>query len=65
MGRKAIGLDLGSTLSEVAVIENGKTVVITNEEGSKTTPSVVYIKEGERKIGGPAKRQMLTMPKIQ
>lgn len=63
MGRKAIGLDLGSTLSEVAVIENGKTVVITNEEGSKTTPSVVYIKEGERKIGGPAKRQMLTMPK--
>lgn len=63
MGRKAIGLDLGSTLSEVAVIENGKTIVITNEEGSKTTPSVVYIKEGERKIGGPAKRQMLTMPK--
>ena len=63
MGRKAIGLDLGSTLSEVAVIENGKTVVITNEEGSKTTPSVVYIKEGERKIGGTAKRQMLTMPK--
>lgn len=63
MGKKVIGLDLGSTLSEVAVIENGKPLVVANDEGSKTTPSVVYIKDGERKIGGPAKRQMITNPK--
>lgn len=63
MSKKAIGIDLGSTASEVCVIESGKPVVVTNEEGSKMTPSVVYIKDGERKIGGSAKRQMLTMPK--
>lgn len=60
---KAISIDLGSTASETAVIENGKPVVITNEEGSKMTPSVVYINGSERKIGGSAKRQILTSPK--
>lgn len=63
MSKKVIGIDLGSTASEVCVIENGKPVVVTNDEGSKMTSSVVYIKDGERKIGGAAKRQMLTMPK--
>jgi molecular chaperone DnaK len=63
MSNKAIGIDLGSTLSEICVIENGKPTVIVNEEGSKTTPSVVYINGSERKIGGSAKRQMLTSPK--
>lgn len=59
----AIGIDLGSTLSEVAVIENGKTVVIPNDEGSMTTPSVVCFKEETPIVGGRAKRQMLTAPK--
>lgn len=63
VNKYAIGIDLGSTESEVSIIESGKPVVVTNEEGSKMTPSVVYIKDGERKIGGSAKRQMLTMPK--
>lgn len=63
MSKKAIGLDLGSTESEICVIENGKPNVIVNEEGSKMTPSVVYVKGAERKIGGSAKRQMLTSPK--
>lgn len=60
---KAIGIDLGSTLSEVAVIEAGKPVVIVNEEGSSTTPSVVALKNGERKVGNSAKRQMIVNPK--
>lgn len=60
---KAISLDLGSTLSEVAVIENGKPVVIANEEGSYTTPSVISLKDKSPKVGGAAKRQMLTAPK--
>jgi len=60
---KAIGIDLGSTLSEVAVIEAGKPVVIVNEEGSSATPSVVALKNGERKVGNSAKRQMIVNPK--
>ena len=60
---KAIGIDLGSTLSEVAVIENGKPVVIVNEEGSRTTPSVITIKNGERKVGAAANRQKVVNPK--
>ena len=60
---KAIGIDLGSTLSEVAVIENGKPVVIVNEEGSRTTPSVIMIKNGERKVGAAANRQKVVNPK--
>ena len=63
MSKRAIGIDLGSTLSEVAVIEGGKPVVIVNEEGSNTTPSVVGLKNGERKIGNSAKRQMIVNPK--
>lgn len=60
---KAIGIDLGSTLSEVSVIENGKPVVIVNEEGSRTTPSVITIKNGERKVGAAANRQKVVNPK--
>lgn len=60
---KVIGIDLGSTLSEVAVIEGGKPVVVTNEEGSSTTPSIINLKEGSPKVGGAAKRQMLVTPK--
>jgi molecular chaperone DnaK len=60
---KIIGIDLGSTLSEVAVMEGNNPVIITNDEGSRTTPSVVYINDGERKVGAPAKRQAITNPK--
>ena len=60
---KAIGIDLGSTLSEVAIIENGKPVVIVNEEGSRTTPSVIMIKNSERKVGAAANRQKVVNPK--
>jgi len=60
---KVIGIDLGSTLSEVSVVEGGKPVIIVNEEGGRTTPSVVVIKNGERKVGAAAKRQAVTNPK--
>ena len=60
---KVIGIDLGSTLSEVSVMEGGKPTVIINEEGSRTTPSVISFKNGERKIGAAAKRQAITSPK--
>lgn len=60
---KAVGIDLGSTLSEVSVIENGKPVVIANDEGSYTTPSIINLKDSNPKVGGAAKRQMLTVPK--
>ena len=63
MSKTVIGIDLGSTLSEVAIIENGKPVVVVNEEGSYTTPSVIALKNGERKVGGAAKRQMIVNPK--
>ena len=63
MSKKAIGIDLGSTLSEVAIIEGGKPTVIVNEEGSQTTPSVVLLMDGERKVGNSAKRQMVVHPK--
>ena len=62
MSKKIIGLDLGSTLSEVAVIEAGKPVVVVNEEGSRTTPSVVSLKDGERKVGASAKRAQVVNP---
>ncbi|MBP3617334.1 MAG: molecular chaperone DnaK [Lachnospiraceae bacterium] len=55
---KIIGIDLGTTNSCVAVMEGGKPVVITNTEGSRTTPSVfAFTKNGERVVGDPAKRQ--------
>lgn len=58
---KIIGIDLGTTNSCVAVMEGGKPVVITNTEGSRTTPSVVaFSKTGERLVGEPAKRQAVT-----
>ena len=60
---KVIGCDLGSTLSEVAVIEGGKPTVIANEEGSYTTPSVISFKDGSPKVGNAAKRQMIVSPK--
>ena len=60
---KVIGIDLGSTLSEVAVMEGGKPTIIVNEEGGRTTPSVVSFKDGGRKVGAAAKRQAITNPK--
>ncbi len=60
---KVIGIDLGSTLSEVAVMEGGKPTIIVNDEGGRTTPSVVSFKDGERKVGASAKRQEITNPK--
>lgn len=60
---KIIGIDLGTTNSCVAVMEGNEPVVIPNEEGKRTTPSVVaFMDNGERKIGDPAKRQAITNP---
>lgn len=60
---KIIGIDLGTTNSCVAVIEGNEPVVIQNEEGRRTTPSVVgFLDNGERKIGDSAKRQAITNP---
>jgi molecular chaperone DnaK len=60
---KVIGIDLGTTNSCIAVIENGETVVIPNAEGSRTTPSVVaFTQNGERLVGQVAKRQSVTNP---
>ncbi|MCF6237643.1 MAG: molecular chaperone DnaK [Candidatus Marinimicrobia bacterium] len=60
---KIIGIDLGTTNSCVSVIEGKESVVITNAEGGRTTPSVVaFTKEGNRLVGQPAKRQAITNP---
>jgi len=60
---KIIGIDLGTTNSCVSVMEGNEPVVIANDEGRRTTPSVVaFLKSGERKVGDPAKRQAITNP---
>lgn len=60
---KIIGIDLGTTNSCVAVMEGNEPIVIANDEGRRTTPSVVaFLKNGERKVGDPAKRQAITNP---
>ncbi len=60
---KIIGIDLGTTNSVVAVMEGNEPVVIPNEEGRRTTPSIVaFLDGGERKVGDPAKRQAITNP---
>lgn len=62
MKGKAIGIDLGTTFSCVAVMEAGKPVVIVNAEGERTTPSVVAIKGNERIVGRPARNQAILNP---
>lgn len=60
---KIIGIDLGTTNSCVAIMEGSEPIVITNSEGKRTTPSIVgFVKDGERKVGDPAKRQAVTNP---
>ena len=60
---KIIGIDLGTTNSVVAVMEGGQPVVIPNQEGGRTTPSVVgFAKSGDRLVGQVAKRQAVTNP---
>ena len=61
---KIIGIDLGSTASEVAIMENGSPIVLVNEEGGRLTPSIIsFSNDGERKVGAAAKRQAITNPK--
>ncbi len=60
---KVIGIDLGTTNSVVAVMEGGEPKVIANEEGARTTPSVVaFTKDGQRLVGQIARRQAITNP---
>ena len=63
-GEKIIGIDLGTTNSVVSVMEGGEPKVIANQEGSRTTPSVIaFTDKGETLVGEPAKRQAVTNPK--
>ena len=57
-----IGIDLGTTFSAVAVMEGGKPTIITNAEGTRTTPSVVHIKDGEVIVGQVARNQAIVDP---
>ncbi len=59
---KAVGIDLGTTNSVIAVLEGGEPTVVANAEGARTTPSVVAFKDGEVLIGEVAKRQAITNP---
>src|SRR3989338_10370850 len=59
---KAIGIDLGTTFSAVAIMEGGKATIIPNAEGDRTTPSVVCIKDDDRVVGKVAKNQAITNP---
>ena len=60
---KIIGIDLGTTNSCVAIMEGGEPKILVNEEGARTTPSVVaYTKDGDRLVGQIAKRQAVTNP---
>jgi molecular chaperone DnaK len=60
---KILGIDLGTTNSCISIMEGNEAIVIANSEGKRTTPSVVaFIKDGERKVGDPAKRQAVTNP---
>ena len=63
MSEKIIGIDLGTTNSVVAIIEAGQPTVIINEEGERTTPSIVGFKDGNRLVGKSAKNQSVTNPK--
>lgn len=63
MSKKVIGIDLGTGNSAVATIESGKPTIIINSEGHRTTPSVIGLKNGERKVGESAKRQRVVNPK--
>src|SRR5690625_7344303 len=61
---KIIGIDLGTTNSCVSVMEGNEPVVIANDEGRRTTPSILaFLDNGERRVGDPAKRQAITNPK--
>ena len=63
MSKKIIGIDLGTTNSCVAIMENGQPKVIHNAEGGRTTPSIVaFKKDGDIVIGAPAKNQAITNP---
>src|SRR3954467_4875872 len=63
MATKVIGIDLGTTNSVVAIMEGGEPAVVVNQEGGRTTPSVVaFTKDGERLVGQVAKRQAVTNP---
>ena len=63
MGKKVLGIDLGTSNSCVSIMESGEPLVIQNSEGRRTTPSIIaFIKDGERKVGDSAKRQAVTNP---
>ena len=63
MSKRVIGIDLGTGNSAVATIENGVPTIIANSEGNRTTPSVIGLKNGDRKVGESARRQRVVSPK--